>query len=392
MIVLEFIFWISVFLILWTYLGYPFLLKVLDQKKPLTPALPDHLPTVDIIFAAYNEEVVIEDKIHSIYQSDYPLDKLNIYIGSDASTDRTDEIITKLSETYSNLHLVRMPGRTGKSGIINHLVSISKSDLILGTDANIYFDRGMITSMVKSISNPVVKLVGGNIVYRDSSVEGIAKQEEQYLNYENQIKLHESNLWGTAIGVEGGCYLIERDSFITIPPLTFMEDFFITMSVLQRGDKAVFDAKALCTEDVSVDRIEEFKRKVRISLGNFQNLRRFKGLIFSRFFPVGFAFLSHKVFRWFTPIFLIVSLLCSAVLAYQPGLNLYDLLFLGQLGLLLIVAIDLILPSTIERSSPIRFVGHFYLMNFALLKGLMIYLQGVESNVWQPTKRAQKRS
>ncbi|GGH73157.1 glycosyltransferase [Phaeocystidibacter marisrubri] len=392
MIVLEFIFWISVFLILWTYLGYPFLLKVLDQKKSLTPALPDHLPTVDIIFAAYNEEVVIEDKIHSIYQSDYPLDKLNIYIGSDASTDRTDEIITKLSETYSNLHLVRMPGRTGKSGIINHLVSISKSDLILGTDANIYFDRGMITSMVKSISNPVVKLVGGNIVYRDSSVEGIAKQEEQYLNYENQIKLHESNLWGTAIGVEGGCYLIERDSFITIPPLTFMEDFFITMSVLQRGDKAVFDAKALCTEDVSVDRIEEFKRKVRISLGNFQNLRRFKGLIFSRFFPVGFAFLSHKVFRWFTPIFLIVSLLCSAVLAYQPGLNLYDLLFLGQLGLLLIVAIDLILPSTIERSSPIRFVGHFYLMNFALLKGLMIYLQGVESNVWQPTKRAQKRS
>lgn len=392
MIILELIFWISVFLILWTYVGYPFLLKLLDRKQSSSSSLPEHLPTVDVIFAAYNEEVVIEDKIHSIYRSDYPLEKINVYIGSDASTDNTDAIITRLSEQYDNLHLVRMPGRTGKSGIINHLVSISKSQLILGTDANIYFDKGMITSMVKSITKPQVKLVGGNIVYRDSSIQGIAKQEEQYLNYENQIKLHESNLWGAAIGVEGGCYLIERESFNTIPPLTFMEDFFITMSVLKKGDKAVFDEKAICTEDVSVDRIEEFKRKVRISLGNFQNLRRFKSLIFKRFFPVGFAFLSHKVLRWFTPIFLISSLLSSGFLANLSGLNLYDLFFLGQLCLLLIVAIDLILPSTIERSSPIRFVGHFYLMNFALLKGLMIYLQGVDSNVWQPTKRAQKRS
>lgn len=392
MVILEVIFWACTALILWTYIGYPLVLRFADSgESPDIDVPTEEMPHVDVIFAAYNEESVIREKIHSIFRSNYPGDRIHVYIGSDASTDQTDDIIRELQQEYPQLHLIRMPGRTGKSGIINHLVTETRSELILGTDANIFFTPEMIGEMVKHIKGDV-HLVGGNIIYRDARKEGIAPEEKLYLSFENKIKQRESNLWNAVMGVEGGCYLIRRDAFTVIPPLTFMEDFFLTLSVLRKGGKVRFESKAVCTEDISVDRLEEFKRKVRISLGNYQNLRRFKGMIMRPLYPVGFAFLSHKVLRWITPILLLVTLITSAVLANLHPMPLYFAAFAVQLALLMLFGIDLILPERNSRSSLIRFVGHFYLMNFALLKGLIIYLQGVETNVWQPTKRAQKRS
>lgn len=390
--VAQYIFWISFLLILWSYIGYPLLLYLMDDESDTSPKWDDDLPVVDVVFAAYNEEAVIEEKIKSIFESDYPSDRINLHIGSDASTDRTDEIITSLQAEHPNLHLHRMPGRTGKSGIINHLVSVSNAPIVLASDANIFFKSDMIRQMVNQLSDEDVALVGGTIVYRDMRKEGIAEEEELYLSFENQIKRRESNIWGFALGVEGGCYMIRRDYFEEIPPLTFMEDFFMTMSTIKQGGKVIFDTNARCTEDVSVDKSEEFKRKVRISLGNFQNLNRFKGMILSDFWPLGFAFLSHKVIRWITPILLICTLISSAILALFTPQWIYEMALYIQVVLLILVGIDTLFPSLSSRSSLIRFVGHFYLMNFALLKGLLIYIQGVESNVWQPTKRAQKRS
>lgn len=395
MIALEYIFWISAFLIIWSYVGYPLILWAFDNESEETPELPkseDDLPVVDVVFAAYNEESVIEEKIHSIFKSNYPTSKIHVHIGSDASTDKTDELIEGLQQTYDQLHLHRMPGRTGKSGIINYLVEHTSAPLILATDANIYFTPEMIPSMVRNVLRENVSLIGGNIVYRDAEREGISQEEEMYLSFENQIKRRESNLWGFALGVEGGCYLIEREHFTPIPPLTFMEDFFITMSVIKGGKDVYFDTKAVCTEDVSVDKTEEFKRKIRISLGNFQNLSRFATMIVKPFWPLGFAFLSHKVLRWLTPILLLLVLACSIALVSMHVSWIFEFALLFQVILLGIFGIDTLFPKLGSRSSLIRFVGHFYLMNFALFKGLIIYIQGVETNVWQPTKRAQKRS
>lgn len=392
MIVLELIFWISIGLVVWSYLGYPVLLAVLAPKSHSLDIHLNEYPDVDVIFAAYNEESVIEEKIHSIYKGSYPSEKIHVHIGSDASSDDTDAIVIRLTDKYPTLHLHRMPGRTGKSGIINHLVSITSSPIILASDANIFFEESMIQRMVANLMIPDVALVGGNIIYRDARAEGIAQEENFYLGYENTIKSRESSLWGLALGVEGGCYMIEREAYRTIPPLTFMEDFFMTMSVLKQGHGVQFDAQAICTEDVSVDRIEEFKRKIRISTGNFQNLSRFSTMAVTHFWPLGFAFISHKIIRWITPLLILINLVCAGLIAVFDGGSIYQLAFLAHLFLMLIFGLDSLFPRITSRSSLIRFVGHFYLMNFALLKGLIIYLQGVDTNVWQPTKRAQKRS
>ena len=339
-----------------------------------------------VVFAAYNEESVIKEKVDSIYSGNYPKDKVFVYIGSDASTDATDVIVKELQEKYSTLHFTRFSNRTGKSGIINQLFEICNEEIVIGTDANIIFSEKTISNFVKHFNDNLISLVGGNIKYIQKNKLGISTQENTYLSFENKLKQAESDLWSKVQGVEGGLYCIRKNEFSPIPPLTFMEDFYITYSVLKNKGSVLFDQEALGFEDVSTLQEEEFKRKTRISIGNFQNLRRFKGLLIEQPFPLGFAFLSHKILRWFTPFLALISVL-SALMLNEHILYLNYLYIV--LYLLLLTLLDWLLYQLKINSGPLRYWGHFTMMNLALLNGFFKYIKGVRTNVWQPTKRNQ---
>lgn len=390
MTLLECIFWFSLFGVFQTYIFYPGILLLWNKKQKQKLNIISQHPTVAIVFAAYNEERVIGDKLESILHCGYPHEQLEVLIGSDCSTDKTDEIILSYAEKFPFIKLFRMEQRTGKAGIINFLYRQTKAEFVLGTDANIFFTPGMISTLLAEFDDQT-DIVGGNIQYRNPSNQGISKEETTYLNLENKLKTAESNLWGAVMGVEGGCYLIRKDAFREIPPLTFMEDFYITLTVLKNSRKAKFAPMAICTEDVSVFQNEEFKRKIRISIGNYQNLKRFWSLIFTRPFPVGYAFLSHKILRWLTP-HLLLTLAITNIFLFDKH-SLYQIALFGQIGLLLSLIFDRILPSGdgIVRST-IRAVGHFYSMNTALFIGFIRYIKGIQTNVWQPTQRAQQEA
>jgi len=383
------LFWLAVFFILLSYVFYPLLVVFMPstQKKPACFTDQDELPEVTVIMAAYNEQSVIEAKLESVFRCSYPNSKLSVMVGSDQSNDQTDEIVLNLSRKHPNLQLVRFENRTGKSGIINTLVAHSKTPIIIATDANILFDENTISNLVKNFKEESIHLVGGNIVYRDKKETGIALQEHVYLNWENKIKEGESKRWWVALGVEGGCYAIRRKSFSQIPPLTFMEDFYITMAVLYKGGNVWFEPEAQCYEDVSTEIGEEFKRKVRISIGNWQNLSRFAGMLTKPFWPIGFAFLAHKVLRWFTPFLLIFALGIAYVLA--DGNNIFSGMLTLSLVIVLLLPLDFLLMKRNMHTGILRFINHFLMMNLALLVGFIHYTKGVKSNVWQPTKRNQ---
>ncbi len=388
--ILEYLFWIGILGVLHSYLFYPIILYIWPSKKRKLESYSsvDDLPNISVVFAAYNEEVVIEDKIESIYQSNYPPNKISVWVGSDCSTDNTDQIIKKLQEKYPSLHLFRTPSRMGKSGIINHLVSKIDTKIYIGTDANIIFSPDLIFQLIAPLKDSQVKLVGGNISYDKPSFHGIAKQEDQYLGYENFIKSNESRAFQQVMGVEGGCYAIKTKSFVPIPPLTFMEDFFITMKVIENKGIALFNQNAICFEDVSTDWKEEYKRKVRISIGNFQNLSRFKSLLFS--WPTGFLFFSHKLLRWISPLLLISLSISSALLAFKNPFYLFFTIF--QIVVILSIIVDLQFLKRGKNVFGLRLFTHFTLMNTALLEGLLKYSKGISTNVWQPTKRNQQKT
>ena len=367
--------------ILQTYLLYPAALILGGKSKRESPVLNTSL-TIGVIIAAYNEENVIAQKIQSILDSDYPLEKVSIYIGSDASTDKTNELIASFQQNYPTIYLKVFQGRSGKAFIINQLAKECPDDIFILTDANVFFTQNTISNLVRHFSNPKTKQVCANIIKTSDKNIQIQGLEKKYLWLENTIKLKESNTWGFVIGAEGGCYAIRRENYSPVPKNFFMDDFYITMSVIKNKGEVLFDDQAIVYEDLPSESSEEFKRKIRISIGNYQNLFEFKSLLWPLWSPISFAFISHKILRWLTPFFLILIFIVSLLLVFYQD---YFIYFSAAQATLFLT--PLFIP-VLKKVKPILFIAHFYNMNLALLIGFFNYLKGVKTSVWQPTVRA----
>ncbi len=379
------IFAVSVFLVLHTYLLYPFSMILLFYKKKRQDpefSLSEDLPTLAVLVAAYNEEKVIERKIRSIFDTSYPVSHIKVYVGSDASTDQTEFIVEALQKEYSQLELVKFSGRSGKISIINHLQSLGDEDLLIMTDANVIFKPDTLFELVKKFKDEEVGIVAGNIIKESETNEGIEYQEKIYLSIENKIKTSESHAFRQIMGAEGGCYAIRNTLFSKVPQKFIVDDFFITMQVITRGKNTLFNSSAICLEDVASDVSGEYRRKVRISSGNFQNMFFFRKLLLTFWKPVGYMFWSHKVLRWLTPFFLLSSFLSCLLLA--DGSRIFSVLFFLQLFGLLFPFFNYVFRF---KTSLLKFVSHFYLMNYALLEGFFKFTKGVKSSIWQPVKR-----
>ena len=388
MVLLVVFFWLSIYLILHTYLFYPLLLELLAAGKKgntICYERDDDLPFVSVIISAFNEEEVIAEKIESIFSGDYPEDKFEVLIGSDCSDDRTAEIINEYLPKHQNLIFNDFKQRRGKQNVVNDLVQESKGSIFILTDANVMFDTSTIFNVTRHFKNPEIGLVDTNMINKGLKVEGISYQEKAYISREVHIKNMEGRLWGSMMGPFGGCYAIRKDDYSPVPPNYLVDDFYINMKIFEKRKKAINDLDARVFEDVSNVLKDEFRRKVRIATGNWQNLRTFSHLLFRK--HVGFCFWSHKVLRWKGPFFLITALILNAVLAYYS--DFYALLLLGQVMLLLLPLLDLFLKKLNVHNKLLRLVTHFYAMNLALFIGFFRSWKTIKSGVWDRTPRNQ---
>ena len=388
--IFEIIFWCSCFLVIQTYVLFPKLLDFFSRNKKQNQniwALSDFdLPHVDILLAVYNEDAVIERKIQSVFETNYPLSQIHLYIGSDASTDNTNAIISSCLYKYPNIDF-QIFDRSGKSEIINALHRKSNSSIIICTDANVFFEFDTLYHLAKHYKESSIGMVGGNILNPEVKESGISYQEKAYLERENRIKYLEGISMGAMIGAFGGCYSIRRDLFKEVPKNWLVDDFYIGMQVLRQGKQTINELSAICTEDVSNKLLEEFRRKVRISAGNFQNLFAFVDLMNPIKGGVAFCFISHKVIRWLTP-FLLILILCLNLILYKQG-YIYQLTLLGQGLLLISMCGDQLFRLVGIHFKLLRFITHFYSMNLALFVGFIKYIMGIKTSLWNPTERNQ---
>lgn len=394
MLVIVVFFWLSVILVLHSYLFFPVLLNLLYRLKSKyfsAKHCAESPIQVSILMAAYNEEAVIEQKIESIFQSYYPHELLEVWVGSDHSTDATNTILQKLKQKYPQLHPVFFNERTGKINIINQLAQKASSEILIITDANVIFDKNTISRLCTSISAENVGLVDTRMMHSGINDDGISKQENFYINNEVKIKYYEGQLWGTMMGPFGGCYAVKKNLFTPVPKNFLVDDFFINMQVLVHGYKAINNPNAIVVEDVSNDLKHEFKRKIRIATGNFQNLQYFLSFTIKNLFkPVGFCFLSHKIIRWFAPMIMLFAFFALTVLAFN-NITLYFFLWLVSLGLIIIVLFERLLSEMNINVKILRLTTHFFYMNLALLIGFFRFLKGVKSSIWTPTPRLQSK-
>jgi cellulose synthase/poly-beta-1,6-N-acetylglucosamine synthase-like glycosyltransferase len=390
MIIAAIIFWICFLAILHSYVLFPLITELMAARRenPWRESADTGKPFISILISAFNEEAVIRQKIASILNSGYPRERYEILIGSDCSTDNTNKILSEIATDPTNrLSFYPFEKRQGKPNVINKLKDKAKGEILILSDANVMFDEKTLEQLVKPFSNPAIGLVDSQMINLGMRKEGISHQEKAYISREVRIKHQESLIWGTMMGPLGGCFAIRKSLYKPVPSNFLVDDFYLNMLVLESGSMAISNPDARVYEDVSNDLKIEYRRKIRIATGNFQNLSRFKKLLWPPWTGLAFSFLSHKVIRWLGPFFLFFALISLLLLALNSSF--YLVLFLAYLGVLLLPLIDLILKMLNFHIFILRFITHFCAMNLAMFIGFVRKNMGVRSNVWEPTKRNQ---
>jgi cellulose synthase/poly-beta-1,6-N-acetylglucosamine synthase-like glycosyltransferase len=392
LIIIQILFWICIYGVTHTYFVYPLLLKILVLKKKqndIVYTFTDDLPLINILISVFNEEKVIGKKLESILKLNYPVNKILVFIGDDGSTDNTASVI-KSFETKLNLNYNFFEGRNGKPTLINKLAAIAiektgNDGLMLMTDANVLFDTHLVYELAKHFKNTDIGLVGANIKNVVGENNLVGEMEELYISNENKFKYNEGLFNGSLMGAFGACYMLRSSSFVNSPPALILDDFFLCMQVHNQQLKCIYELNAIAYEDLPNQMYQEFKRKCRISVGNYQNLTIFRSWLLKPFTTVGFAFWSHKVLRWLTPFLVIAGLfLISLLVNYN---NFYKLVFIYKFSVILVVFFDMILALLNIHIKPLRLVSYFYFMNIALLIGFFKWIVGVRTSAWQSTPR-----
>jgi cellulose synthase/poly-beta-1,6-N-acetylglucosamine synthase-like glycosyltransferase len=387
--ILKIFFWIPVLLILHTYVVYPLLLLLLDRiiRPSVENKNRDLTFSVSVLMAVHNEEKVIRHKIKALFDSDYPLDMLEVLVATDACDDSTDDILDELKNSYDNLRVFRYTERTGKPVLINNLSDKASADILIITDANVLPDQFTIGKLVRNFEDGSVGLTDSRPVNTGSRIDGISLPETAYLSIESRLKNIEGRIWGTMMGPFGGFYALRKRSYLPNRGDTLADDFRICMNVIRNGEKAISDPEAIVYEDAPNNLMDEFNRKVRISAGNFQNLRHFWWLLLWPFSKWAFSFISHKVLRWLTPFFWLILIIINILLLKSSIF--YFLFFLLQVIFIILPPLDILLKRVDINLVPLRFFTHLYFMNAALFTGFLRYLGGIKSSIWTPTKRSQ---
>ena len=375
---------VPMLLLVHSYVIFP-LRMIRSRAEPGFSGYPTPDVKVTVIIAAYNEAAVIGQKLESVMATTYPLDQLKVWVGSDASTDETDAILEQYACQYPQISYLRFEERTGKPQIVNYLAKQAAGDILILTDADALFYPETLANLLRPFHDPAVGGVQANLLVRGTANEQVAYQEINYNQREVRMKQGEGAR-GAVIGADGTCYAVRQSLFQPVPEGFYVDDFFIFMSILQQGYQTCFASDAHCIMQVSGDSGIQFRRKVRISKGNFQNLGYFGTLDNPLQSFAGYAFFSHKVIRWIGPFLMAVMLIANLLLL--PYHELFTLLLILQLGFYGLGFVDLAFRKLNWYITPLRYVSHFVLMNIALLVGFFQYLLAPGDGTWDSTPKA----
>lgn len=379
MVILYIILFFAAFLIIYTYIIYPSLIIFLSKikKRNITQTLSTEL-SIAMILPMHNEEIVINRKLESIFNSDYPLEKIALFIALDDCSDKTLEICKTYIDKFPNFEIIEFKQRMGKPNIINFLlkkIDPVKFPITIISDANVMLERNTLKNLSSAFYTPSIGLVDSKMVV-DANINN--KNERKYIGFEQNLKIGESQLFSIIQGPFGGCFAFRTELFHLIPENFLVDDFFISSQISLKGFNSIVAQNALVYEYTNTNINEEFNRKRRIAAGNFQNLFYFLPLFFSFKVISIFTFFSHKFLRWITPHLVILQMIVLVIILFKSQ-NFSLLIF--TLSLILFLAY-LILFST----STNKFI-YFLKMNFAVLLGFIDYLKGIKTNIWKPTKR-----
>lgn len=380
---MEFSFWLIAALIVYTYIGYPLLIRIVASfyKEPDYPDLIDY-PAISFILSAFNEEAVIEDKIRNCLEIDYPENKIEILVGSDGSTDRTNDILENINDQRVRTYLYT--GRHGKSWVINNLVKDSTGDILIFSDANIIFSRNAVKKLVEPFQDELAGGVCGNLVMVSGNSDEIKTAEQSYWSLESRLKKMESRI-KTTFGATGAIYAIRKSLFRELPIETpVVDDFIIPVFVMMQRYRVIYREQALAFEEITDDLFLEFKRRIRIGARNLNGIRFYSSLLWPTSGFISLGLWSHKILRWFVPFMLLAVFLLTIMLSNNPF---YMKILYVEGGFLLSAALGMILSFLNIRIKLLNYLAYLVTLNLALFLGFFKFIFGTQKPYWETSNR-----
>jgi cellulose synthase/poly-beta-1,6-N-acetylglucosamine synthase-like glycosyltransferase len=383
-LIVEWLFWICAIVVGYVYVGYPLLLAALVKLRSPRAVARDasHTPFVTLFVSAYNEENVIREKLENALALDYPRDKLEIVVISDASSDGTDAIVREYAAR--GVTLLRMSERTGKTLGLNAGVAAAKGEVLVFSDANAIYDSQVIRLFASCFADPAVGAVTGESRYRPGGGEASAQSEGAYWKYEQRIKRLESAV-GSLIGGDGAIYAVRRALF---RPLRAddLSDFVNPMQVVGLGYRNVYEPAAVCYEEAGETFAKEYRRKVRIVNRGWRATMRLSRLLNpARHGVVALQLFSHKVLRWLVPVLLVGLLIASVALAGTAPF--YQFALIAQLVCYAAAAVGALWSLAGAPPKWLAVPYYFCLMNAASLQGIVEFYAGRNYTTWTTVRQ-----
>ena len=370
----QFLFWGSLALVLYTYVGYPVILYLIGRvrRRPEVPAADAGSPSVCLIISAFNEEKVIRQKIENSLAMVYP-GRLAVVVASDGSDDRTVTIAREYEDHGVEVH--HSPARRGKNNVLNEVVRGRREDIVVFTDANSLLSHDAIARLVARFADASVGCVVGELVYAHD-LTSVGRGESLYWRYEAKIKSLESRL-GSVLVANGSIFSIRRGMFRDLFP-DVANDFQSPFDVANQGRGTVYEPTALAVERSAELWEEEFDRKVRIvmrGVAGYARLRtRMHGLRL-------WQFVSHKLIRWCVGAVLVVTFVSNAMLAASGWFYAVFLVFQTACYLAAFGGWLMRRRQTVPRILYVPF--YFTMVNFAALKAMTRFMLGGRQVVWE---------
>jgi len=371
---------------LYTYLGYPAVLQLLTRmrRSAFHPGEPRDLPRISIVLPVYNEAAVIAGTLERILALDYPADRRQILVVSDASTDGTDDIVAEFASR--GVELLRLAARAGKTAAENAARPRLTGDIIINTDASVRVDAAALKALVAAFDDDSVGVASG----RDVSVSNFAEQgnggEGAYVGYEMRIRDLETALDGI-VGASGCLYAIRADLHMHPVPEELSRDFSAALTARAHGYRAVSVPEAICYVPRGRSLHQEYRRKVRTITRGLATLAHNRALLNPlRYGLFSWMLFSHKVCRWLLPWAGVLALAALATLALT--LPVARVLLAGVCVVLALAVVGWLWPK--GRSAPRIVTLPTYVVagNVAVLQAWLRLLTGRAAPVWEPTRRA----
>ena len=280
MFFVKLLFFGSIFIIFYSYVGYGFLVWFLIRVKRLfrarrsMPSSSSELPRVTLIISAYNEENFIVEKIKNSLALEYPADKLEIIFITDGSTDSTPALVAQ----FERIRLLHQPERKGKVAAMHRAMGHVRTPIVIFSDANTLLNKESIYNIARHYFLADTGGVAGEkkiMTAADTKIAGIG--EGLYWKYESMLKRLDSELY-TVVGAAGELFSIRTELYEPVGDNILLDDFIISLKVCMKGFRVQYEPEAFAMETPSSSLKEERKRKIRISAGAFQSMVILKGL------------------------------------------------------------------------------------------------------------------